>query len=145
MKKLSPFILVVFITLFSCSDEEEKSSDLQAQSEPVKLELVAMSGQMRGSQTTGDAMEWQEYFLLKNDMKFEKVLQRDGKEYRSTGTFEIVMINSDKHLRFTHDTKNEAYGNCTGDNIELLRYTSSNELTGSWSACDGPDLEYAFN
>ena len=72
MKKLSPFILVVFITLFSCSDEEEKSSDLQAQSEPVKLELVAMSGQMRGSQTTGDAMEWQEYFLLKNDMKFEK-------------------------------------------------------------------------
>ncbi|MAW93841.1 MULTISPECIES: hypothetical protein [unclassified Leeuwenhoekiella] len=145
MKKLSPIILFVFITFFSCSNEEEKSTDLQVQSDPVKLELVAMSGQMRGSETTGEAMEWQEYFLLKNDMKFEKIQKRDGKEYRSSGTFEIVMLNGDKYLRFTHDTRNEAYGNCTGDTIELLRYTSSNELTGSWSACDGPGLEYAFN
>lgn len=145
MKRLCPFIVLLLIILLSCSDEDAKSSDLQVKSEPVKLELVAMSGQIRGSETTGEKMAWQEYFILKEDMKFEKVQHRDGEETRSEGTFEIKMINGDKHLRFTHNTKNSTYGNCTGDTVELLRYTSSNELTGSWSACDGPGLAYAFN
>lgn len=145
MKKLNSIFVLLVITLISCSDEEAKSSDLQVDSDPVKLELVAMSGQMQGSETTGEEMAWQEYFILKEDMKFEKVQERDGKETRSKGTFEIEMINGDKYLRFTHDTKNSTFGNCTGDKVELLRYTSSNELTGSWSACDGPGLAYAFN
>ncbi len=144
MKAIQSILLLLVLTCFACSEEEAKSADLQTKNEPVRLELVAMSGQLRGSEITGDAMEWQEYFLLKNDMKFEKVQVREGKKASSSGTFEIVMINGDKHLEFKHNTKNDVYGNCTGNKVELLRYTGPSELQGSWSACDGPGLEYAF-
>ena len=143
MKFSMLFVLVALFNL-SCTDEETQSSDLSTANEPVRLDLVAMSGQVRNSETTGDAMPWQEYFLLKEEMKFEKVKVEKGTTLKSTGTFEIEMINGDKYLKFTHDTKNQAFGNCTGDKTELLRYTDSNELTGSWSACDGPGLFYEF-
>ena len=145
MKTRNILLILTTALVLSCSDDESKTADLKTPvEEPLRLELIGMSGQMRNSETTGEEMQWQEYFLLKKQMNFEKVHLEDGAEVKSTGTFEIEMINGDKYLKFTHDTKNKAYGNCTGDKVELLRYTNSNELKGSWSACDGPGLFYKF-
>ncbi|MFD2828383.1 hypothetical protein ACFSYG_18035 [Leeuwenhoekiella polynyae] len=138
--------MALFLGLFvSCTDDNGTTADLVQQETSVELNLVKMSGQVRGSETTGDEMSWQETYTLGSGMRFKKVRKSDENTLISEGDFDIVMINSDKYLKFVHDSDSELIGNCTGDKIELLKYTSSDSLESTWNACDGPGLQYTFN
>ncbi|MEH6657118.1 hypothetical protein [Leeuwenhoekiella marinoflava] len=138
--------VALIVSLFvSCADENDTTADLVQQEISVELNLVKMSGQIRGSETTGEEMSWRETYTLGPGMRFKKVRKSEGKTLTSEGFFDIVMINSDKYLKFVHDSDSELVGNCTEDKTELLKYTSSDSLESTWSACDGPGLQYTFN
>ena len=124
---------LIFGSIVSCSDDNNTTADLVQETSQVKL-----------SEQTGAEMEWQEYYILGPGMSFTKVRERDGETLESKGTFDIVMINSDKYLQFTHNSNNELVGNCTGDAVELLMYTSSDSVKSTWQSCDGPGLFYTF-
>lgn len=136
----------LLLSLFiSCTDDNGTTADLVQQEISVELNLVKMSGQIRGSETTGEDMSWQETYILGSEMRFKKIRKTDEGSSTSEGKFDIVMINSDKYLKFIHDADSELVGNCTGDKIELLKYTSSDSVESTWNACDGPGLMYTFN
>lgn len=139
------FFSFMLLSLSSCTDDNNTATtNLVHETATVRLNLVKMSGQIRNSETTGAEMAWQEYYILGPEMQFTKVRERDGQTLKSEGTFDIVMINSDKYLQFTHDSDGELVGNCTGDTVELLMYTTSDSVQSSWQSCDGPGLYYTF-
>ena len=135
---------LIFGSIVSCSDDNNTAADLVQETSQVKLSLVKMTGSIQNSEQTGAEMEWQEYYILGPGMSFTKVRERAGETLESKGTFDIVMINSDKYLQFTHNSDDELVGNCTGDAVELLMYTSSDSVKSTWQSCDGPGLFYTF-
>lgn len=103
-----------------------------------------MNGNIAGSETTGAAMECQEYYMFNLDGSFEKVREREGLVSKASGSFEVVEYNNDDsdYLELSYTTGLELIGNCSGDQREVLMYRTSTVISNTWLACDGPGLDY---
>ena len=137
MKNLILVCLIVFTT-WSCSKDDKFGID----NYPQKWTLIEMSGQIPNSETTGDDMEWQEYYLLKPDGTFIKHRERDGIDYEAIGIFTFVDESDGKYLELNYNSDNEIIGSCYANQTESLWLKSDHKLHGTWSYCDGPGLEY---
>jgi hypothetical protein len=139
MKHLT-IIIVAFLTVFSsCTKDNEETTTVDYSE---KWTLVKMSGSKLNSETSGTAMEWQEYYLLNNDGTFTKSRVRNAVKTTVSGTYTTIHYQDAKHLELTYLNDNDIIGNCTGDLKEDLYFVASNTLSSTWSACDGPGLEY---
>jgi len=118
------------------------NQDINLVAYPQKWQLVKMSGQMRGSETTGENMLWQEYYVLNSDGTFIKMRKQKNKVTAAKGKYEFVDLSDGKYLKLTHESKNKIIGNCSSDLIEHLRVDTDSTLMGTWLACDGPGLAY---
>lgn len=144
MKRLYLFILGS-ILLSSCSQEETSQlEDTLLQFENQKWELFRMSGSMAGSESSGAAMEWQEYYMFNLDGTFEKVRKREGVGSKANGTFEVVEYNNDDsdYLELSYTSGQELIGSCQADQKEILVYKTTTIIASTWLACDGPGLDY---
>lgn len=139
MKSLA--IIVVFLTIFSsCTKDTEE--DTTTADYHGKWTLVKMSGSMINSETTGTAMEWQEYYLFNNDGTFTKSRTRNTIKTTVSGTY-ITQNNSDAmYLELTYPQDSDIIGSCYGNLKEELYFKTNNTLSSGWSACDGPGLDY---
>ncbi|SKB31075.1 hypothetical protein [Maribacter arcticus] len=144
MRKLAAFALV----LFSCSNEDDFGLEsTQFVFSEQKWELIQMTGNYKGSKTTGDDMAWQEYYVLNPAGTFEKSRTRDEVVTVANGTFEVVEFENDTehYLLLTFESGEELVGNC-GDGLnELLVYKSATKISSTWQACDGPGLDYVLS
>ena len=128
-------ILIIFMVSCSATDNNLKNSELS-------WKLVKMTGSLINSETTGEAMEWQETINLKENGTFEKIRIRDGKTITVNGSYSYAELDDGTYLILDHGTKNELIGNCTGNLKETYWVISQTKLQGTWLACDGPGLEY---
>jgi hypothetical protein len=137
MKK---YLLCLFLicSLSTCTGDDE----LEPDQFPQKWQLVKMTGEMVNSESTGDDMDWQEYYILKSDDTFTKFREREGLLSEASGTFEFVNTLEVKYLELSYPRENELIGNCVQEPRERLVLESDDILLGTWSACDGPGLEY---
>ncbi|AOW19664.1 hypothetical protein [Urechidicola croceus] len=141
MKKIV-LILIMFLCL-SCSDNDNDNDIIIIGTEfPQTWELVAMSGNVPNSTTTGDDMEWQEYYVLNNDQTFSKTRTREDVTTTESGTFEFFEQNSEDYLLLTYPTNNDIIGNCTAEFTEEFILTDKDKMSSTWRACDGPGLNY---
>ncbi|WP_405384476.1 hypothetical protein [Maribacter sp. LLG6340-A2] len=147
MKKLAVFSFVFFM-LVSCSNEDDFGLEsTQFVFSEQKWELVKMTGSIADSETTGNEMEWQEYYIFSPEGTFLKSRTVDEVVYEATGSFEVVEYDEDPnhYLELTFNTGEELSGNCTGDDKELLMYRTSTTISSLWMACDGPGLDYKLS
>lgn len=90
MRKLATFALVL-LTMFSCSNIDDfglESTEFMFSEQ--KWELIEMTGNYKGSKTTGDNMAWQEYYMLNPAGTFEKSRTKDEVVTVANGAFEVV-------------------------------------------------------
>lgn len=135
MKNIS-FIFLIIILLGSCQKEFDYDQY------PQKWKLIKMSGQLSNALTTGNDMEWQEYYLLDSNGTFIKSRERDGQHSEATGNFKFKDLSEGKFLQLNYNSISNLIGSCTSNISETLWVRSENKMTGTWSYCDGPELEY---
>ncbi|HEX2921635.1 MAG TPA: hypothetical protein VHO50_10770 [Bacteroidales bacterium] len=110
---------------------------------PQKWQLISMYGQIPNSTVSGADMEWQESYLLNSDGTFTKSRTRNGVLTEASGTFLFKDINDEKYLVLYFDNNSSIIGSCTYYNLqESFWVRSEKRMTGTWSNCDGPGLEY---
>lgn len=131
-------ILSTVVMAAMCS----KNTGTGAEEYPQKWELVKMTGSMVETETSGEDMAWQEYYLIYSDGTFLKSRTENGKTAEAQGTFEIVNDSDGKHFTLAYPSKNTLIGSCSSEPIEHLFVNSENMLISSWQNCDGPGLEY---
>jgi hypothetical protein len=134
-------IIVIFLSVFSSctknTDERTTTADYHG-----KWTLVKMSGSMFNSVTTGTAMDWQEFYLFKNDGTFTKSRTRNAVKITVSGTYS-VQNNSDRlYLELTYPKDSELIGSCYENRKEELYFPDSTTLSSTWRNCDGPGLDY---
>lgn len=138
-------IMLLSTLLYSCSqDGPAQLDETLLQFENQKWELFRMTGNIAGSETTGAAMEWREYYVFNLDGSFEKVREREGVISKASGSFEVVEYHNDAsdYLELSYTKGLELIGNCSGDQKEVLVYRTTTIVSNTWSACDGPGLDY---
>lgn len=141
MKKIKLFntILIGLLIFSSCQIDDEFNPTQY----PQKWQLVKMTGQIANSETTGNAMEWQEFYLLNSNGTFTKSRERNGLLMEESGTFTFKNLSEEKFLELIYASDNELIGSCYSSELkESLWLKSENKLMGTWSECDGPGLEY---
>ena len=143
----SILIVVLTLMLFSCSTPDTSDiEEISLQFGSQKWELVRMTGSFINSETTGDDMEWQEYYIFNPEGTFLKSREREGVIIEASGTFDVVEYDNDEadYLELTYKTGHELIGSCNGDGKEELVYRTQKELSNTWQACDGPGLDYVL-
>ena len=150
-------LLLVFIValLNSCStgevkpdaDEDFCSGQIDPGEEqfPQTWTLVKMSGSIKDSEATGTKMAWQEVITLTPDKTFLKTRVRNSKTSHASGIFtmEKNSVDSRYELILSYPSEGELLGSCQSQELREVYILESNcKLTGTWSACDGPGLEY---
>ncbi|MBL6447156.1 hypothetical protein JMN32_12615 [Fulvivirga sp. 29W222] len=121
-------------------DSEKPNSE--AEQKIKEWRLVQMSGSLKGSETTGNDMAWQETISLKPDGTFLKTRIQDNQTQKATGTYQYVNLSDGEYLELTHKVQSDLVASCTSATKELLRVDNKNRLIGTWQICDGPGLEY---
>ena len=124
--------------LLSCS----KDNDQNFLSSQQKWQLKSMSGSNPNMVTTGNDMEWQEYYLFDTDGTFKKYRNRDDVISEIIGVYIRLDSQEEKYLELSYQIDHEIIGSCENNHKERLRYTSENKLINTWNECDGPKLEY---
>ncbi|OBX26110.1 hypothetical protein LX77_03889 [Gelidibacter algens] len=138
MKKLN-ILLVVLITFFSCSKDDQNSM----KNYQGKWKLTQMTGSIPNSETTGSEMEWQEFYLLNTDGTFKKSRERNGILTEISGTNKVVNSSNENLLEFIYASENEIIGTCYSDILkEEMYFQSKSILISNWEQCDGPGLKY---
>lgn len=137
---MKPFVYYLLIWLFfsSCIDDVENVEEQF----PQQWNLVRMTGTDGLSDKTGPHLEWQEFYLLNPDGTFLKSRLEDGVKTSATGTFTIQESEDETTLLLTYEEPSDIIGSCTIELQETLIFLSNSILIGTWSACDGPGLEY---
>lgn len=139
MKNLA--IIVVFLSVFSSCTKDNKENTTTADYHG-KWTLVKMSGSMFNSQTTGNAMEWQEFYIFSDNDTFTKIRIRNDVHTTASGTC-IAKNNQDGMiLELTYPKDSEIIGSCYGNQKEELYFSANNTLSSTWQNCDGPGLDY---
>ena len=104
-----------------------------------------MFGQSPNSSTSGSDMEWQESYLLNSDGAFTKSRERNGVIIEASGTFVFKDLTDGKYLELSYESNSVIIGSCTAGLKETLWVRSEKKMSGTWSYCDGPGLEYERN
>ncbi|MCF4101084.1 hypothetical protein L1I30_05360 [Gillisia sp. M10.2A] len=114
-----------------------------------RWELVKMTGSASYTETTGDNMEWQEYYFFNNDQTFSKTRMRGDSVTTATGTYVFseeheFMSNENNEViaELVYDTINPLIGTCYNTRLMELLYISNGKMISTWHQCDGPGLEY---
>ncbi|MBS9462382.1 hypothetical protein KIM67_08175 [Flagellimonas sp. 389] len=134
-----------FLAVSSCNTNDTNEAEDQPvplKGEAQKWELVKMTGSMVNSETTGDAMEWQENYFLNPNGSFEKQRVYDGTTTKATGSYELIVQEDEKYFELTYETGKELIASCSRNGKEILVLNGSDALYATWNACDGPGLEY---
>ena len=138
MKKL--IVLITFLTIFnSCSKDNVVTDNTGYYG---KWTLIKMSGSMVDSETTGSAMEWQEFYLFNTNGTFTKSRERNGVKTTISGTYTTTNNPDGIYFELTYPNDSEIIGSCYGNLKEELYVTENNILLNTWKNCDGPGLEY---
>ncbi|SEF98202.1 hypothetical protein [Flavobacterium urumqiense] len=133
-------ILIAFLSVFnSCSKDLVPTDNTGYYG---KWTLIKMSGSMVNSETTGAAMEWQEFYLFKINRTFIKFRERNGIKTTISGTYTTTNHPDGFYFELTYPNDSEVIGSCYGNLKEELYITESNILSSTWKNCDGPGLEY---
>ncbi|WP_235832137.1 hypothetical protein [Flavobacterium ranwuense] len=107
-----------------------------------KWTLVSMSGSIPNSETTGAAMEWQEFYIFNTNGTFTKSRERNSVKTSISGTYTTATQSDGIFFELTYTNDNEIIGSCYGNQKEQLYLTANNSLSSTWSYCDGPGLVY---
>jgi hypothetical protein len=138
MKHLT--ILVAFVSIFNSCSKDAIASDSTGYY--GKWTLVKMSGSMANSETTGSAMEWQEFYLFNTNGTFTKSRERNAIKTTVSGIYTTTNHPDGLYLELVYPNDNEIIGNCYGNLKEELYIAENNTLSSTWKNCDGPGLEY---
>ena len=140
MKKIGILLLLASLVI-SCSKNNETETII---SSIEFYELVKMSGSFAGSEATGTEMEWQEtYTLNTKDSTFTKTRYVNDYILKANGTFSYKTIDNQKYIQLLFNKDTELIGNCYNNLLETLAIIENGtKLISTWSACDGPGLEY---
>ena len=134
-------IFVVFLTIFSsCSKDDGVTIDNTGYY--GKWTLVAMSGSIPNSETTGAAMAWQEFYLFNTNGTFTKSREENSVKTTLSGTYTTTTQSDGIFFELTYPNDSEIIGSCYGNQKEILFLNANNSLSSTWSHCDGPGLEY---
>ena len=139
MKNLA--IIVIFLSLFS-SCTKDKENTPTTPNYLGKWTLIKMSGSMFNSQTTGNAMEWQEFYIFNDNDSFTKIRIQNSTQTTASGTYTTKKIENIQHLELTYTQQSDIIGNCYGNLKEELYFSDNNTLSSTWKNYDGPGLEY---
>jgi hypothetical protein len=134
MKK-SLLIFVAICLLGSCKKEFDFDKF------PQEWKLTSMSGQISNAPPTIPGEDWQESYLLNSDGTFTKTRIRNGVLSEATGTFIFKDLSDGKYLELTFETGISIIASCT-QGVEMIRVLSEKMMSSTWSACDGPGMEY---
>jgi hypothetical protein len=137
MIRTIPFLLL-FVLGVACIDEVDHVEDQF----PQQWQLVRMTGQSGHTNRTGAYLDWKEFYLLNPDGSFLKSRLDDGVKTSATGTFSIEETEDETALILMYDAPSEIIGNCDDSMSERLLILGESVMIGTWSACDGPGLEY---
>jgi hypothetical protein len=136
-------VIVAFLSIFcSCTKDNVETTTTTSVDYHGKWTLVKMSGSMLNSESTGTAMDWQEFYLFNNDGTFTKSRVRDAVKTTISGTFTTVNHSDGLYLELTYPNDSELIGSCYGNLKEELYFNTNNTLSSTWRNCDGPGLEY---
>ncbi len=139
MKKL--IVIVAFFSfLSSCSKGNTVKMD--GTGYYGKWTLVSMSGSIPNSETTGAAMEWQEFYLFNTNGTFTKSRERNLTKTSISGTYTTTTQSDEIYFDLTYPKDSEIIGSCYGNPKEVLFLDANNSLSSTWSYCDGPVLKY---
>ena len=147
------FVMVLLTMLYSisCSTDqtmqpvlaEEVTTEFGENEWPQKWQLVEMSGNMSNvPPQTGDEMDYQEWYVLRENGTFTKTRTRENAIKQTEGTYSIKAYGHGKFIEFTFQSENSLLGNCDSTLSESLHISAENELRGTWLICDGPGLTY---
>ncbi len=136
------FLMACFL-ITSCSkvNNEQDSKDLSITTYPQTWNLVKMTGNIPGSVSVGEELEWQEKYVFKSDGTFVKSRISEGEIESASGTYSF---NEDtQNFILNYEQTSAIIGNC-GSNIQESLYFNENSkiLQSNWWACDGPGLFY---
>jgi hypothetical protein len=137
MKAIFHYFLILLL-FASCIDDVENVEEQF----PQQWNLVRMTGSDGSNYKTGAHLEWQEFYLLNPDGSFLKSRLEDGSRISATGTFSIQESEEETILVLTYDGASDIIGSCSAELEETLIFLNNSLLVGTWSACDGPGLEY---
>jgi hypothetical protein len=137
--KISIIFYALLLIFCSCSND---SSNVITTGFQGKWELYQMSGRIANSETTGVAMEWQEYYSFNSDGSFTKSRTSNGTKKEISGSYIITKIQEESFLELTYKVDSEIIGSCYGENKEELFILPNSILSSTWKNCDGPGLEY---
>lgn len=142
--RISVILFSFFLMVSSCNSSTDNEEQVPLQGGGQKWELVRMTGSFANSETVGDDMDWQEYYVLKQNGTFIKHRERDGLLTTATGSYELITQENEKYFELTYKTGKELIASCYSiDGKEVLMY-NGDMLFGTWNACDGPGLEYSL-
>lgn len=130
------FLISALVT--ACIDDIE---DAEARF-PQQWQLIRMTGQGDAADKTGDRLQWQEFYLLNPNGEVLKSRLEDGVKTTITGQYAFQESEEETLLILTYDEPSDIIGSCVEELTETLRLLDSSRLIGTWSACDGPGLEY---
>ncbi|AZQ60158.1 hypothetical protein EJ994_15615 [Maribacter sp. MJ134] len=139
--------ILLSICLFTCSNSEDlETGEIDVLYTAQKWQLVRMSGSFENAETTGENMEWQEFYVFNPDGSFLKRRETAGAVFEATGTFVLMEYGNDEadYLELTYASGENLIGSCNGDRTEVLVFRSSIALSNTWQACDGPGLDYVL-
>lgn len=133
-------ILVAFLSIFNSCSKDTVAID--GEDYHGKWTLTKMSGSMVDSETTGPAMEWQEFYLLNANGTFTKSRKRNAINTTISGTYTTSNHPDGIYFELTYPNDSEIIGSCYGNLKEELYISEDNILSSTWKNCDGPGLEY---
>lgn len=141
MRAIVLHCVLLMVLATSCSSKDDvKEPTLDVNSE--KWELVKMISSSKGIETTGEDMEWQEYYIFNSNATFIKSRDIAGEVKEASGTYTRENFDTQEYLELTYSKGTELVAGCTSNNKEQLFFKKGDVLRGSWDACDGPSLEY---
>jgi hypothetical protein len=133
-------ILIGFLSIFSsCSKDTAAMNDTGYYG---KWTLVKLWVSRANSDTTGIAMEWQEFYLFNTNGTFTKSRERNGIKTTASGSYTVENHSKGVYLELAYPNDSEIIGSCYGNQKEELYFIGNNSLSSTWKSCDGPGLEY---
>ncbi len=148
MKTLKYTVILFLIAVcHSCnkSDIDKEQGTFKLQNSSQKWELVAITSSWTNEITTGNNLDWQEFYVFNPDGTFLKSREQDdGRMSKATGTYAIVDSSGEEYLELIFETGDELRASCS-QGKEFLSLRKKKLLNGSWVPCDGPSFEYRLS
>jgi len=140
-------LFAAIASFYSCTKEtDDMAETLEYTGE---WQLVKMTGNFAGSETTGLNMEWQETYNLNEDDTFTKTRVRGDSTTNVSGTYILSDAknyefpnNVQMFLELNHSSQIIIESCRSSSNLEHLYFNTNNRLLSLVEQCDGPGLEY---